>query len=405
MQQDFFRDIGEGTIRRINWQDLTPVIFLAKIPRLALRLPILFAALFAIALTMLLHFSLAPSPAERGHEESTVMVAMTKIEDTRTQCLPNASCPLKETWKGGSLGKAGCLALRESLLQPCRDFLANGCRIGCGDGKSWATSSWSERGKVVLHFFLMLVVWTYFGGMICRAAAVQLTVRENESPRKIHRFLCRHGMSIIWAVLLPLIGIFCCYLPILLIGGLSSLPVGDWIAAVLYPLALLAGLAIAVLGVALCLGGPLLFAAVAVDGSDAFDAVSRLYSYVYQRPLHYLFYVVSAALLTLIAYVFLTLFLSIAVFAAGAFGQPAPGELPGRLVAFWVDLFQLVQLAFLIASFWVAAVAIYLLLRKSVDDAPLTELYRLPGGSTEPIPAPVIATDAQGAPEVPNGQP
>ena len=53
----------------------------------------------------------------------------------------------------------------------------------------------------------------------------------------------------------------------------------------------------ALLLLGLIFGWPLMWATISTEGTDSFDALSRTYAYVFQRPLRYLFYAVVAALL------------------------------------------------------------------------------------------------------------
>ena len=46
------------------------------------------------------------------------------------------------------------------------------------------------------------------------------------------------------------------------------------------------------LAVGLAAGWPLMWPTISSEGTDAFDALSRSYAYVYQRPLAYLLYAV-----------------------------------------------------------------------------------------------------------------
>ena len=51
----------------------------------------------------------------------------------------------------------------------------------------------------------------------------------------------------------------------------------------------------ALLLLGLAFGWPLMWATISTEGTDSFDALSRSYAYVFQRPLRYLFYVVVRA--------------------------------------------------------------------------------------------------------------
>ena len=62
------------------------------------------------------------------------------------------------------------------------------------------------------------------------------------------------------------------------------------VAGLLWPLVLLAGFLLAIILLGLLAGWPLLWPAISVERGEAFDAASNCYAYVYQRPLHYVFY-------------------------------------------------------------------------------------------------------------------
>ncbi len=53
---------------------------------------------------------------------------------------------------------------------------------------------------------------------------------------------------------------------------------------------LAAGLVMTFLLLGLAAGWPLMIASAAVEGEDSFDAMSRTYAYVRQRPWHYVAY-------------------------------------------------------------------------------------------------------------------
>lgn len=218
----------------------------------------------------------------------------------------------------------------------------------------------------------------------------------------------------------------CCYVGGKFFALAAPLPGLNYAVAVLFPLLLLIGLLFVCLGLALLFGFPLLVAAIAVEGSDAFDAVSRMYSYLRLRPLHYIFYTVCLTALGMLTYIVLSLLLDLAAGFAGRFvpglqdfavtGLPtlvlSPHLLEGAgaatwIGAAWLSLFFLIKTAFTFTFFWTGAVAVYLLLRKSVDNAPLDEVYRMPQitptnptGDTSPLPAPEIVTDEKGMPEL-----
>jgi hypothetical protein len=62
------------------------------------------------------------------------------------------------------------------------------------------------------------------------------------------------------------------------------------LAGIFLPLAFLAGFVMVLIAVGSIAGFPLFYPAVAVEGTDHFDAISRGYSYIYSRPWHYAWY-------------------------------------------------------------------------------------------------------------------
>src|SRR5207244_3596506 len=88
------------------------------------------------------------------------------------------------------------------------------------------------------------------------------------------------------AVLL-LLGMF-----VLFLGGLiGAIPwAGELLVGILFFLPLLAGFILALLLIGAIAGGWLMYPAIAVEGSDTFDAFSRAYNYLYARPWRTAFY-------------------------------------------------------------------------------------------------------------------
>jgi hypothetical protein len=140
-------------------------------------------------------------------------------------------------------------------------------------------------GFSILFFPGLLLLWSVFGGMICRIAALQFARDELIGIRDAFSFVKRRFWGgFFLAPLAPIIGVLVIGI-ILVVGGLFlSIPfLGNTLGALLFFLAVLAGLAIAVLSVGLVGGGSLLWPAIAVEGTTSFDAFSTSFHYVYTR--------------------------------------------------------------------------------------------------------------------------
>jgi hypothetical protein len=145
-------------------------------------------------------------------------------------------------------------------------------------------------------YFLCVMLWTLatwalFGGAITRIAAVQVTRGEKIGLREAVRFTLKRIASYLMAPLFPLAFVFLLLILMVLFGYIHMIPVfGDipW-DGLLWWVMLIFGLVMAVTLVGL-VGWPLMSATISTEGTDSWEAVSRSYSYVYQKPWHYIWY-------------------------------------------------------------------------------------------------------------------
>ncbi|HLY09619.1 MAG TPA: hypothetical protein VKW04_09975 [Planctomycetota bacterium] len=150
-------------------------------------------------------------------------------------------------------------------------------------------------GYTVGFILLFLTIWSYFGGAIARIAAYEIAKDgERIETRKALQFARRKFWSFFWAPLICIIGFFffavCNYAGGLIGSVLDVAKIGAPLVALLLPLALLSGFIMTLICVGTVTGLPLFAPAVAAEGTDSFDAVSRGFSYVYSRPWHYIWY-------------------------------------------------------------------------------------------------------------------
>jgi hypothetical protein len=167
------------------------------------------------------------------------------------------------------------------------------------------------------HLLAMLVsilaIWAYFGGAISRIAAYEIAKDgERIETARALQFARRKFWAFFMSPWVCLIGFgfffVCCWAGGLLGRVLDFIWIGGPLVAILLPLALLAGFVMTLIGLGTAAGFPLFAPAVAAEGTDAFDAMSRGFSYVYSRPWHYVFYQLVAALYGVICVSFVLLF-------------------------------------------------------------------------------------------------
>jgi hypothetical protein len=150
----------------------------------------------------------------------------------------------------------------------------------------------------IVFVIIFVLIWAYFGGAISRAAAYEIAKDgERLEMRRASGFARKKYASLFWAPLICALG-FIFFAGCNFLGGLIG-KLADWIPvvgfgapviAILLPLALLAGFIMVLIAVGTSAGLPLFAPAVAAEGTDSFDAVSRGFSYIYTRPWHYLWY-------------------------------------------------------------------------------------------------------------------
>lgn len=263
-------------------------------------------------------------------------------------------------------------------------------------------------------------IWAYFGGMLTRSALWQLTREEPASIGSVLRHARKRWFSYFTAPLLPLGGVFLVTLALLLLGlwMRASLLFGG----LFWPLALIGGIVMTVLMIGLMFGWPLMHATISAEGSDGFDALSRSYSYVFQRPIHYAFYIIAASALGFAGLKFVQFFAGLVlqltawsvswgsgrdlmITALSGTSNANTAGLAGHdrwgvaLFAFWHGAIALLVIGYAFGYFWTAISAIYLLLRHDADGAEISELYQ--EESPEMRDLPPVVKDAAGVPIVP----
>jgi hypothetical protein len=164
-----------------------------------------------------------------------------------------------------------------------------GSIASAGSGVLWLVTQ--RPGYTIVYGLVHLLVCAFFGPAICRTVAVQSARGESLPLRRSVGFACEKYGASVSAVLFP-IAVVLGVAVLLWAGGLvTAIPfLGPILAGVTYGLALLAGLAIALALLGLVLGGHLLWPTIAVEASDMFDSVSRAMGYLGTRAWNLAFY-------------------------------------------------------------------------------------------------------------------
>jgi hypothetical protein len=253
-------------------------------------------------------------------------------------------------------------------------------------------ATWSEFLGSLLRCIWFLLVWSIFATSITRYVALRLVDEELPGFRDVLRFGVVKWPAAFNSAAFVFLGIVALAVP----GGLLGLVMRfDWglaIIGVVWPLILSGAVILAILGIGLAAGWPLMVAAVSVERGDSFQAISTAFSYLYQRPLHFAFYGFVACVLAVLGFFAAGLFAdTTVVFAlwASSFGMGhertaevilamTQGSADSRwgiqILQFWTDGLRVLLGSFGWGFFWCVVPAIYLLLRQSVDATELDEI-------------------------------
>ena len=237
-----------------------------------------------------------------------------------------------------------------------------------------------------------LLVWSIFATAIARYVALRLIDEEQPSFRDTLRFGTQKWPATFNSAAFVFFGIVALAIPGALLGLVMRFDWGLAVVGVLWPLILLGAVVLAILGIGLAAGWPLMVAAVGVERGDSFQAISTAFSYLYQRPIHFAFYGFISCVLAVLGFFAAGLFADTTVlFAlwAGSFGMghERTADVIGAMakrgadprwgiqaLQFWTNSLRVLLGSFGWGFFWSIAPAIYLLLRQSVDATELDEI-------------------------------
>jgi hypothetical protein len=383
-----------GVLRRISWSELFPWLIIFRSFRLAISPTLLLVATLAVFLSGI-------------GWKCGMYVFLT--EDQRAAAAPGQSLDAhvpRAVAKYLPMEESSAVEGYFRLTEPFYRLFRRELTIRHAAFYTFA-SLWS------------LAIWALAGGIITRRAVLEFGTEETASFTETVKFVSERYLWYFLAPLYPLAGVLLLALPIAALGWIAWLhDFGFVLAGLLWIFVILAGVVAAWLLAGLLFGWPLMWGTISTEREgDAFEAFSRSYSYVYGKPLHYLFYAVVAALFgalcwavahyaagIIIEFGFWALswgagpekmariesFASLGEFALlGEDDGNRIARFGGILMALSISLVELIEYAFMLSFFWCVAAAIYLLLRQDVDDQELDDVY-VPAASPTPK-GPVIS--------------
>jgi hypothetical protein len=399
-----------GTVRHIAWSDVCPCLLLARTFRLSVGMRCLLLA--ALALVGVAAGWRINSWLFSGSSDPGVMLWTNPDSPAYFGRWPWSGDKLFLTseqwprpWQGDLASwfpNTPILVAWNSIVDPFRRLFD-------------VNLTFVQLAYLTLGCLWTLLVWSFFGGAITRIAAVALAREDRLTLPQSIRFAQSKWPSYFFGPIFPFVGVLLVTLPAILLGLIMRADIGVLIGAILWPLGLMGGAILAVIILGLALGWPLMWATISVEGTDHFDALSRAYNYIRERPLLYAFYCLVAAALGLLGRWLVILFawgiVHLAEWAvswgAGAARiheilNPPPAEgmfgLGTKIISFWNGWVLLLAVAYFFSFFWVAATAVYYLMRRHVDGTELDEVQI--DDEEGPFGLPPLATDAAGVPGV-----
>mgnify|MGYP000203405405 CR=1 FL=1 len=276
-----------------------------------------------------------------------------------------------------------------------------------------------------LYLIGALVLWSLLGGAMYRMVAVRNATGEKLGLAGGLAFAKEHFWSYFTAPLTPLLALAILAAVVTLIGLVGSIPsfgIFQVIAAILFVVVLLVGLASALTLVGMTFGVGLMFPAIAVEGTDRFDAVSRSFNYVFVQPWRLVFYGVVCLLYGALSYLFVRTVAFLSLLAAhtmlksGAIGggsamgpqadwvdsiYPAPtfwdfhsynfaatgtgGDIAGGVLSVWVYLVIALVGGYALAFMASSSTVLYTMLRNTIDGADFSDVYLESEADSDPL--------------------
>lgn len=261
----------------------------------------------------------------------------------------------------------------------------------------------------VVFLTYVIVVMAFAGGAICRLAALEFSRGEKPGLTEAIKFSWQKLGGFLTAPAIPIGIMIVAGTMIIVLGTAGNIPVvGNLIMALGVPFALIIGLVISLFLVGTIMGANIMFPAIAYEGSNGLDAISRSFAYVFAHPWAVTFYGMLAWVYGAFSYfivrsfAFLLLFITFTLLDFGLSNSTGGSNLE----EIWAkpELFNLLRenpeltlnsmdmassliiasavltvvamlIAFVVSFYYCACTIIYALMREKVDKTPTNHIY------------------------------
>ncbi len=297
----------------------------------------------------------------------------------------------------------------------------------------------------------MLILWSLCGGMICRVAATHFTRDERTGPIQAFLFCSKRYVTFLLSGSVPLMVILVFTIPLFFIGILIRIDFMLLLVGFGWCLLLFIGFLMTLLLVPLFFGWSFLWPAIATENADPFEAVSRSFSYPYQKPFQFLFYLTVVLILGFLSSFIVTEIANKSIsitqwgtsWGAGfdrvdeiaeiqrlpldsnptttendpVVATPSDQEIAPtkasyskiqifsvKMISFWEGAIRLLAQAFNYGFFFAASTGMYLLMRRDTDQTELDEIYLEALPTDEALPK-LQSESLDSAPPAPSSSP
>ncbi len=381
-------------VHAIQWSEALPWWILLRAAGAAFAPTVIFLALLG-ALATWAGWSIADSLRLAGSDPATDAILDAGLSAPAGPVFPGA---------GAGVPSGGLLASPSRRVFPAVEWIVDRLPGAAADILRLAavpfrpTATMQQLGGAIARLGWFILVWSIFGTAISRHVALKLI--GDEPPGIVGAVLygARKWIAAFNSAAFVLLGILALAIPGALLGLLMRTEWGLAFAGAVWPLVLAGAVVLAILAIGLAAGWPLMVSAVGVERGDSFQAISTAFSYIYQRPLHYVFYALVALAVAIPAMAAAGIFAdatnTLALWAASfgmghdrtvavlegvqsaATASPTAAELPWgiRALGFWTRGLESLLGSFGWGYFWSIATAAYMLLRQDVDGTELDEV-------------------------------
>jgi hypothetical protein len=420
-------------VNKISWADLCPWTIIFRTLPIAASITVLSLALLGVVLTPAGWWF---SDRVFLNDELRADIELMDIVESNTSPYRGVFMMANEkqnTIEVMGMQLSGPRAVFNQISRPFSYLFSNGGSTGRKmDGTTATNSRWGSR---VFWYFLLgcvwsVFVWSFVGVAITRVCLLKLTRSEQAGLDDAFEYAIDHSLTSAGAIGVPLLAVAGLCIPAFLFGLLMTFDFGVAVAGILWVVVLALSAVMAILLAGLMFGWPLIVASVGAEGQNSFDAMTRAYAYTFQRPLHYLGYMVVAMIFGGLCW-FVVMQLSHGILnlsywatswgsnlasssevsrmeviqgvaqpmANGAIVEPTSSlQFGQKWIGFWNGFVRTIAASFIYGLFWCMAAAIYLLLRKDVDDTEMDEVFIVDEKRTYELPP--LKSDEQGIPQV-----